>query len=425
MKISRILHAGYVFESGATQIIFDPIFENPFSRNCFSYPAVQFDYQQIIGLTPSAIFISHYHDDHCSFESLQHLNRQTPLYVYCHHEEIFDLLRELGFKNVVHCYTDESVIVGAFEVIPRLALDADVDSIFQIKAEDLNILNVVDAWIDPAALKKLAGCTWDMVLWPFQTMRETEVIAPELALPAELPQEWLEQLEILNPRYIVPSSCQFIHEEWSWYRKSYFPISYRRFQTEVEAYLPSSKVYRMNPGMSVELTKTQLRPAVALPWVLPMGPQDVDYDYDPQAVPALTSEVAKHFCALTEDQKQHVLDFCKKDLIEKYLEFNPEWNAQWKLVLYDHKGESVCLCYQFQNGQIKILKEVETAWVTEVPIAKVFAALEEGEALSSMYLRMRGMPFDNIFEDPLVATLFSGDYFSYQKNQLKKIISRN
>lgn len=53
-----------------------------------------------------------------------------------------------------------------------------MDSMFQIKAVGLNVLNVVDSWIDPTALIELAhDAPWDMVLWPFQTMREIEVLS--------------------------------------------------------------------------------------------------------------------------------------------------------------------------------------------------------------------------------------------------------
>ena len=79
MKISRILHAGYVFECDGTRILFDPVFENPFSRNCHAFPDVRFDLAAIRGLRPDAVFISHFHDDHCSMESLDLLDRATPI----------------------------------------------------------------------------------------------------------------------------------------------------------------------------------------------------------------------------------------------------------------------------------------------------------------------------------------------------------
>lgn len=424
MKISRILHAGYLFESDKTRIAFDPIFENPFSRNCYAYPTVQFEYAKIKALKLDAIFISHDHDDHCSLESLQYLNRETPVYLYCRHEEIFSLIRELGFLKVHSLQTDVAVQVGSFEVTPRLALEPEVDSIFHIRSGRINVLNVVDAWIDPSAMPELMKISWDMVLWPFQTMREIEVIAPSLAQPAELPQEWMEQLESLNPRYIVPSSCQFIQEEWSWYRKAYFPISYRRFQSEVEARLPNSKVLRLNPGASVILDKEQIKTSESLFWVKPVGDQDVDYEYDPKVIPTKTSDIAQKLPALSEKQTQRVLNFCSSDLVEKFNALNTDLTGQWRLLLYDHLGERIHFTYELQDGVMKRTdSSISPKWVTELPAVKLYQALENGESLSSMYLRMQGMPFEEIFEDPLIACLFSGEAGSYQRAQLKRIYS--
>ncbi len=423
MKISRILHAGYIFESDSTQIIFDPIFENPFSRNCYAYPNVQFDYAQIKKLKPDAVFISHYHDDHCSLESLQYLDRETTIYLYCIHDELFWILRELGFLNVQSLQTDVLVKVGAFEIIPRLALDTDVDSIFHIKAEGLNILNVVDAWIDPSAMVKLKQNSWDIILWPFQTMREIEVIAPSLALPAELPTEWIEQLKALNPRFIVPSSCQFTQEEWSWYRKAYFPISYKIFKMEVEAALPNSKIHRLNPGISIELNKSHLKQSPPLAWIIPIGEQDVDYEYDPHLKLPATADIAKNFTALSTEKRQRVFNYCKIELLEKYNSMNTELSGQWKLALYDHSGQAINFYYELQAGTIKLANEnFSITWITEVPLAKIYSAIAEGESLSSLYLRMQGMPFENIEEDPLIACLFHGEFASYQRNQLQKIL---
>ncbi|MGZ3748537.1 MAG: MBL fold metallo-hydrolase, partial [Pseudobdellovibrionaceae bacterium] len=149
LKISRILHAGYIFEcndnENNTQIAFDPIFENPFSRNCHAFPEVRFDHNQIKNLRLAAVFISHYHDDHCSLESLDLLDRKTPIYIYCLFEELFSMVRELGFLSVYSLELNVPVKIGPLEVIPRRALDSEVDSMFQVKAGELNVLNVVDS----------------------------------------------------------------------------------------------------------------------------------------------------------------------------------------------------------------------------------------------------------------------------------------
>ena len=211
LHISRILHAGYVFECDGTQIAFDTVFENPFSSNCHAFPDARFDLDQVRRLRFDAVFISHFHDDHCSLESLDLLVRGTPLYIYCIFDELFEMVRELGFNQVHKLETNVPVRVGPFEVIPREAIDSDVDSMYQVKAAGLNVLNVVDSWISPVALRELVEeGPWDMVLWPFQTMREIEVLAPSRADAAsrELPAEWIDQLRMLDPRFVVPSSCQ-------------------------------------------------------------------------------------------------------------------------------------------------------------------------------------------------------------------------
>jgi hypothetical protein len=430
LKISRILHAGYVFESATTQIIFDPIFENPFSQNCHAFPNVQFDFDKIKKLKPAAVFISHFHDDHCSLESLNLLNRSTPIYIYCFYEEIFNFIRELGFKFVYSLKLDVPIKIGDFEIIPRRALDADVDSIFQIRAEGLNVLNVVDSWIDFETLGKLAEYSpWDLILWPFQTMREIEVIAPDRAVPApkELPPEWIEQLKILNPKYIVPSSCQFVMESWSWYNHAFFPVTYRQFKLEIELALPDSKIVRLNPSISVELNNS-LSISDSLSWVKPVGEQDVDYEYIPDLVAPPTSEISKRFSKLSDKQTESVFEYCLLGLLEKYKSLTGledvyfETTRIWKLSVYDHLGKPTDFYYNIKSENIEITSKQDSFdWVTEVPIAKLYAALEQGEALTSMYIRINKSQFEDIVDDPLIRCLFNSNVGDYQKAQLKKM----
>jgi hypothetical protein len=432
MKISRILHAGYVFESGGTQILLDPVFENPFSRNCHAFPDVRFDLAQIRGLKPDAVFISHFHDDHCSMESLDLLDRDTPVYLYCLFDELFAMIRALGFVNVLALEVDAPVMIGAIEVIPRRALDADVDSMFHIRSGGLNVLNVVDSWMDPETLEQLKPfAPWDMVLWPFQTMREIDVIAPSRAEggPVALPEEWPEQLRALDPRYVVPSSCQFRQEPWSWYNHAMFPITYRRFADEVSAWLPGARVVRLNPSVAVELTADALTPAAPLPWVLPVGEQDVDYDYDAAITPPPTAEIAQHFAPLDAQQTALALDFCRVGLIERYgeMELPPdsyfETPCVWQLSVYDHAGAVQQFRYRIHGDSIVLTGDEDApTWATEIPIAKLYAGLALGESLTSMYMRIAGAPADaDIVDDPLIRCLFNDAFGAYQAAQLKRL----
>jgi hypothetical protein len=445
LKISRILHAGYVFECDATLIAFDPIFENPFSRNCYAFPDVRFDHDQIRNLKFEAVFISHFHDDHCSLESLDFLDRKTPIYIYCLFDELFSMVRELGFSNVHQLHINVPVSAGPFEVVPREALDSDIDSMFQIKAAGLNILNVVDSWIAPAALAELAQeAPWDLVLWPFQTMREIEVLSPSraVAAPLALPVEWIDQLSILNPRYVVPSSCQFLQESWSWYNQAFFPVTYRQFQQEVESALPGTRVVRLNPSVSLSLDDKLLQASPPLAWVLPVGEQNVDYQYDENVTPPHTAEIACHFPPLTATQAERVFGYCRSGLLEKYREMELpsdsffEKSRVWQLSLYDHLGTATRFRYRLEGDSIAHLVDDNEplSWTTELPVSKFYAALELGESLTSMYMRINDAVFDaetekeiqsaDIVDDPLIRCLFNDVFGAYQAAQLRRIKER-
>jgi hypothetical protein len=443
LTVSRILHAGYVFECEGTRIAFDTIFENPFSRNCHAFPDVRFDEDRIRRERFDAVFISHFHDDHCSLESLALLDRATPLYIYCLFDELFDMVRQLGFSQVHALRLDEPVEVGPFQVIPREAMDADVDSMFQVRAAGLNVLNVVDSWIDDGTLARLAGeGPWDMVLWPFQTMRELEVLAPTRApaAPPELPPEWLAQLRALAPRYVVPSSCQFQQEPWSWYNRAFFPISYARFAREVGAALPGAQVLRLDPSVSVRLDAASLQPAPPLEWVIPVGAQDVDYVYEGNAAPPPTADIARHFAPLTGAQHARVMSYCSEELPAKYgeVEAASEYFDRprvWQLSVYDHLGQATRFRYRLDPGGGASLDEdaAPLGWTTDIPAAKLYAALELGESLTSMYLRVNDSVFDadteraladaDVVDDPLIRCLFGETFGAYQAAQLRRLLA--
>jgi hypothetical protein len=445
LTISRILHAGYVFECGGTRIAFDTIFENPFSRNCHAFPDVRFDLDQIRRQRFDAVFISHFHDDHCSLESLDLLDRATPLYIYCMFDELFEMVRQLGFTQVHALRLNDPVGVGPFLVTPREAMDADVDSMFQVQAAGLNVLNVVDSWIDDTTLAQLVHeGPWDMVLWPFQTMREIEVLAPSraAAAPPSLPEEWIAQLRAVSPRYIVPSSCQFLQEPWSWYNRAFFPVSYAMFAREVAEGLPQSQVVRLNPSASVLLDAASLRPAKSLSWVIPVGEQDVDYAYAGHARAPRTADIARRFGPLTETEQARVLEYCRAGLLEKYgaVEAASDYFDEpriWQLSIYDHAGEVTHFRYRLEPGGAAYADNGATQpeWTTEIPAAKLYAALEQGESLTSMYIRINDTVFDeetelalaqvDVVDDPLIRCLFSDTFGAYQKAQLRRLLARS
>lgn len=428
--ISRILHAGYLFESQGFKIAFDPLFEIPFSQNCYAFPSVEFDLKAVQQLELDAIFISHYHDDHFSLESLHHLNRETPIYLFSVFEELLGLLKKLGFKEVHSIEILRPIQIGPFRILPLEALDSEVDSIFHIQAETSNILHVVDSWIGLRTFDRLRETKWDLVLWPFQTMRELEVIAPSIAEKSDqtLPQEWLEQIQELNPHTIIPSSCQFQFENWSWLNQAFFPISYAQFEKQIYEISPKTRVQKLNPGETILQRQKQWIKEGHLSWIKATEDQNLDYTFDPSVKPQPTSEIAKHISALTQKQISFVQNYLQDQLLKRFssLPFYEgsifSTTQHWRLKTYRHNGEVQEHQYIIKQNQIhpEALSD-EVTWTTEIPETKLYFALTEAESLTSIYIRVIPAKKNDPLEDPLIRCLYEGSVGGYQKAQLKKL----
>ena len=280
-----------------------------------------------------------------------------------------------------------------------------------------------------------------MVLWPFQTMREIEVLAPSRATPAptEFPHEWVAQLRALNPKYLVPSSCQFLLEDWSWYNRAFFPISYRQFENELAQALPQTRVLRLDPSASVSLGLSGVEAAPNLNWVTVLGKANQDYEYDPDLSPPSTAAIAKRFPALSVDQTDAVYAYCSGSLMDKFRSLEPSCEEyflkarHWRLTLYNHLGGSRDFYYLIHSQEIEVLEKSEPpiAWCTEVPLYKLHTALTDGESLTSMYVRINDLTFApeveceignaDPVEDPLIRCLFTRAFGSYQLAQLERL----
>jgi hypothetical protein len=232
-------------------------------------------------------------------------------------------------------------------------------------------------------------------------------------------------------------------ENWSWYNRAFFPISYRQFKNQMRSFLPDVRVIRMNPGISVEVQADQIFWKDPLSWILPVGDQDVDYIYDPQMEPQSTEEIAQQFEALNADETKIVLEYCEKGLMEQYHKLEMPENSYfdkpriWRLALVDSQGKTQFFFYQVHQNKIRLSDSTEASigWTTEVPMTRMFGALKNGESLTSMYIRVNNENFDaevereiqeaDIMEDPLIRCLFTGVFGAYQRAQLHQIQCRN
>jgi hypothetical protein len=187
------------------------------------------------------------------------------------------------------------------------------------------------------------------------------------------------------------------------------------------------------------LDDTSLHAAAPLGWVIPIGAQDVDYDYRADAQAPPTGAIARHFPPLSGPQAERVIDYCRSGLLEKYREMELpeasyfEKSRIWRLSIYDHAGMAAHFSYRVEGDTISPAAHGEgpLAWTTEIPAAKIYAALELGESLTSMYMRINDTVFEagieaeiasaDLVDDPLIRCLFNDVFGAYQAAQLRRL----
>lgn len=133
-------------------------------------------------------------------------------------------------------------------------------------------------------------------------------------------------------------------------------------------------------------------------------------------------------------------------LVRAYSINTGKWNCRravffeqvriWRLSLYDHAGTGMHFFYRVQGDAIALLADGNDSlgWSTEIPMAKLYAALELGESLTSMYMRINDAVFDaqteqdiataDIVDDPLIRCLFNEVFGAYQSAQLHRLQAR-
>lgn len=182
--------------------------------------------------------------------------------------------------------------------------------------------------------------------------------------------------------------------------------------------------------------------APPLNWIKTAGEQHLDYDFKPLTYAPKTSEIAQRLPSATAEQTERVFKYCQTAILKRFAELGEpndlyfQKEIFWELCLYDQEGQCTHFYYSVFKDQMALLAEKpqEISWRTEVPLVKLFNALEEGESLTSMYMRIndtiypleieRKLKDVDVLEDPLIRCLFNGVFAAYQKHQLKRIFSR-
>src|ERR1051326_5657657 len=111
MKTTYIGHATLLIELGRTKLITDPNFDPKLGRILPRVSAPGIALEQLPSL--DAILLTHAHADHLSFDSLERLPRDIPLFAP---PVVSRWLRRLGFAHAVALPPGESAVVGGVTI---------------------------------------------------------------------------------------------------------------------------------------------------------------------------------------------------------------------------------------------------------------------------------------------------------------------
>ena len=447
LKLHRIFHAGYVISDSSTLIIIDPILESLFSYNCIPYPSIKFDFEKVQSLNPDAIFISHVHDDHFSLESLNQFKKNTPIYIYANDSNVVEILKKLGFQFVYLIEHGRIYIFNLFQINTYKALDADVDCLIHIQYQNINILNVVDSWIDWNTLEELKKHKWNLILWPFQQMQEFKIhLSDDQIEKWDKPEniiipEHQIQIEALKTKALIPSSCQFILDSKSKINSNinsiYFPISYSDFINEVFRIDSSINCFNLLPGGGIEITENSINHIHPLSWI---QLQENQYEYK---FPIIQNENNKTIWNNQNLYEVQELNSKFKLQIEQFKLFLKNFksfieiqsNYQLKIIIHNQVFDFDFIVDHQQLKEVLIKSEPKNEFDTSVCIdfEKWILAFDQGIQLNALDLQFtfskkikKLYSYEElILNDPLISYLYNNKSLNYQYKQLDKILNRS
>lgn len=442
----RLFHAGYQIQSPLALIWMDPILDNNFSVNVESYPQIKFEDSGVHHFPVEAVVISHIHDDHLSLTSLNKLKRNVAIYIYSPlYLKVIYLIKSLGFKEVYAIEPFESFNIKDIEIKVWPALDNEVDCLLSFHSQGFNILNVVDSWIPAGIINRLARTIWDLVLWPFQYLRESEVLSPDRfnQVSHSILPEHLEQLSELTIYNLVMSSCQFRMQGSSWLNHKFFSLSYAQFASQLNDCCPKINIINLLPGQGLFfLPKQVVSWAASLGFISILAEQGSnDYYFDPYIKVPLMSQLASQLGSLDLQEELFLHLYIRHSLPETLTSL--EWEKgslfceplfTWQLLIYDHQGRAQSFFMMSDQGKFCLTEAVSNPdWVTEVSAARFYQALTKGFPLTSLYLQIARQPLSSrgesylkepyqLFNDPLVKALYTPNplkYFDYEYAQIR------
>ncbi|MBX9768062.1 MAG: MBL fold metallo-hydrolase [Bdellovibrionales bacterium] len=259
MKVTKIIHAGLVVETGQTCVLMDPVLKNPIeSGTVLLDPPIEIDLDRLRGFSYDAIILSHEHHDHFCIESLALLKRTAQVIYPKGCDLIRHSLERLGFKNTFVVEPGSRVQLGDLNLrfTYSRAPFPELGVVFQSGRD--TCWNLVDTKLTPETIRSVKDefGTIDLLLAEYQPLVEANLWRDALGggFPYDLYQKVIRQVIEIAPRAVVPFSCNFISATQDWINSRLFPMTEERFLRDLKACLPELQTEILAPGWGLEIS---------------------------------------------------------------------------------------------------------------------------------------------------------------------------
>lgn len=285
MKLHNIGHACHIIETDKTRLIFDPVFFDLSKTGYELFPRARVFHKAIVSESLSGVFISHSHEDHFCLRSLSLFNRETPIYFFGGTDEEIGALKAIGFKTVVKLKLNRSQKVNDLVVTPIDNVMGETECGFLTQSERFSVLNLVDSFLTEDILKKInRRGPFDLVLYPFQEHHLTRLSGGDFGSSIDF-ESYSNRIKMaggLATKLLVPGSCQIQFVDAKWRNLRAFPISHKRFMSDLRVLYPKLRAAELLPGDSVILSGTA-RPKVVRknPYSRLLDSRETAYDFQP------------------------------------------------------------------------------------------------------------------------------------------------
>jgi L-ascorbate metabolism protein UlaG (beta-lactamase superfamily) len=252
MRVTLLGHASLLFEHGATAILMDPVFFDPFERDTVSCPKRVVHTAKLPPI--SAVVVSHGHRDHCDPASLRTLPADTLL--FCPDDPA--LVRELlglGFTHVVPVKPGEVLEVGEMLLLPTASHEEhEHGAVFA--GGGVAVWNQVDTAVGHAEsveVMQALGRPPDVALCPYNPLLEfAEMWLSEDEFPRERYERLLEAAIASRAPVVVPgSSGQRLMSPREWLNHRVFPATREMFVRDLREAAPELRVVTLDPGQGL------------------------------------------------------------------------------------------------------------------------------------------------------------------------------